>query len=1647
MEGKTTEEEKRAESSDEEMEHEYEQEVDYEAIRRAMLTSTIVLDTDSKLYHFLHKTKILEIAAINILCHGQRFIHLVKNKMGFWRKRKCHLILSSDMQYLDYSAIKGENVGMKMRIPTTNIVNIASGPMYNVPNRPNEFKDAKTFSLIILKDPGLIQTHPKTSIMHFTPDINCVQIGEVVEFTEQSKEGEISKDGIVVEYNLENPSVVLVGVLNNSTEVISVVGETLNRNGELNTVVQEKLTRACVWDWYIGLLKVKQLLADFESFLSGLSITEEKRQAVDQALSIRKTRKAWHNKVLTYGNVFLRAFVGPKFKETKIIPQCYLRCSTNLKQILYVSKTMILNNSPNIMLKDESDHSLEQISAQLRLIMAFQDRKGRPKTGGWSLSKFNTEDALQSPSHRQRLSSQASTPQSKVAATPHSKNVSSPALKVMSSPETGSSAAFKPTSPKVEPKRKGTAETLALMAAGSDMYHENLVRQMVAGANAARARKRRFSTRRDPKDSMSPFSSRTSRTSSRLSSRQSSAKNSMSPTKKNWLRRTSRTLGSRSRGNLTKGGYRKIKVLEVKDLAEILTGTSCPAFRGCLYSIGLRFKGKKKDTIISFECRSKLERDRWHRQFRYLKEVRGGVTMPVNVRAGFRMQGDLKWQGSFEEHFEFLCPSYHKMLLEVGNRCKKCVCKICDLKADRNTVFFHVCPKCDYAMCTKCAKNASKIGEGGFSEVHLAINKNMVDKPPCVIKIFKNMMGHSTLKKMVMETNVLFSLQAHPNIVKYQGYGGPNENGQLWMVMEFCDGGSVLDLRKGMKTLMAESHIAYIIHCVLRALAFLHEKKIAHKDIKAANILLTKTGFVKLSDFGISEQVKQNNEVLEFAGSPLWMPPEAYMGEKVDEKGDIWSLGITAIELAEGQAPFFGQPIHTLAQSVVNKSAPKLRSKSALDKPKRNDDPKEWSKEFKSFLAQCFEKDPKMRPSAARLLEHKFMDEEQFKLTTFCDRIMNVMQDAGIFEINNGVNNMPGVGDRFFEEKHVPALICRKSLLYLIKNKNYKEVIQKDDLDSKADKVDNASIRKRLYGKGSMLEKETNPGTKARKKKTLAAYNKNADITKWDFMQTMQKEFTRQRRATQSSRGKTRTLAIPKFELDEDLTKTREEKKDTIKIPSFELEEDLTKTKDSTMKIPMIRISEDLTKTKTSPGLPIPLMNLTEDLTKTQQNVVEVVKTNETMKTESTEKDGKKHISLYSPRFLPAMQHNNGETFRITKNKNDARTYKSKNVHIDEKGQFYARGASSENRKSELGPLYMREDLVHIRHLGRGASGFVVKSLHLPSRKFVALKHMSIDNSKMRHQLDKELTAFVKVQHPQVVTLNGAYLEGERIVICLEYMDLGSLDTVVSRRKTIPEKMIGQMAKQALEGLKYIHKKKFIHRDIKPDNFLVSSRGEVKVADFGLMRQLRDGETGAYTKTGTVYYLSPERIAGAKFTHTADIWAVGITLIYCATGELPVPRDFWNLVDFLTNRPSPSLDRKKFSKDFCDFIDLCMIKDPTKRADAGQLLKHPFMKTIASKEQLSEYLGVEDKKSLNYRARHEATLLVREVWYNRDKRHRAIFQGSQDMANLAEQLRTEPEYLKSVVAKGIAYAETTPNGARVYEFWKPSRKSLSLSTN
>uniref|UniRef100_A0A096M6U2 non-specific serine/threonine protein kinase n=1 Tax=Poecilia formosa TaxID=48698 RepID=A0A096M6U2_POEFO len=224
------------------------------------------------------------------------------------------------------------------------------------------------------------------------------------------------------------------------------------------------------------------------------------------------------------------------------------------------------------------------------------------------------------------------------------------------------------------------------------------------------------------------------------------------------------------------------------------------------------------------------------------------------------------------------------------------------------------------------------------------------------------------------EINMLKKYSHHRNIATYYGAfvkkSPPGHDDQLWLVMEFCGAGSVTDLVKNTKgSSLKEDWIAYICREILRGLSHLHAHKVIHRDIKGQNVLLTENAEVKLVDFGVSAQLDRTvGRRNTFIGTPYWMAPEVIACDEnpdstYDFRSDIWSLGITAIEMAEGAPPLCDMHPMRALFLIPRNPPPKLKSKK-------------WSKKFIDFIEGCLVKTYHSRPSTEQLLKHSFIRDQ-----------------------------------------------------------------------------------------------------------------------------------------------------------------------------------------------------------------------------------------------------------------------------------------------------------------------------------------------------------------------------------------------------------------------------------------------------------------------------------------------------------------------------------------------------------------------------------------------------------------------------------------------------------------------------------------------
>ena len=268
------------------------------------------------------------------------------------------------------------------------------------------------------------------------------------------------------------------------------------------------------------------------------------------------------------------------------------------------------------------------------------------------------------------------------------------------------------------------------------------------------------------------------------------------------------------------------------------------------------------------------------------------------------------------------------------------------------------------------------IGSGAFGHVYKAMhNQSKKIYAIKIVQYFKDDIDYINnnnhidninfcYKTVQQETSLMRLVNSSNYILKYYGSYFSRKTNTLWLIIEYCSYGSTIDLMLAMDRNYTEIELATIIKMILNGLILIHEKNLIHRDIKGANILLSEEGFAKLGDFGVGVELKEKYRTSK-KGSPYWMSPQVIKQEKYDYKTDIWSLGITCIELLQGDPPY-----STLSPEEVMK---KIGNKMFKFEDFFGGEKSKYSKEFQNFLSRCLNVNPKKRANAKELIKHPFI--------------------------------------------------------------------------------------------------------------------------------------------------------------------------------------------------------------------------------------------------------------------------------------------------------------------------------------------------------------------------------------------------------------------------------------------------------------------------------------------------------------------------------------------------------------------------------------------------------------------------------------------------------------------------------------------------
>ena len=268
------------------------------------------------------------------------------------------------------------------------------------------------------------------------------------------------------------------------------------------------------------------------------------------------------------------------------------------------------------------------------------------------------------------------------------------------------------------------------------------------------------------------------------------------------------------------------------------------------------------------------------------------------------------------------------------------------------------------------------IGQGNYGRVYKVLHKKTGKIYAAKIA---NIITHNEIESFKKEINVLKQCNTKYIVHYYNSY---IKNYQIWVILEYCDGGSLLELIKILQKPLNEEQIASLIYMILLGLNYLHENKKIHRDVKTGNILLTREGIAKLGDFGVSTQLMHSfSKKISKIGTPFYMSPEVILQNKYNYKCDIWSLGITAIEMAEGEPPFSKIKPYLVLKKIITQPPKGLKNKD------------KWSDDFNDFIEKCLIYDPNERPSAKDLLKHSFIVKNNKGNKLISELINNCLDD------------------------------------------------------------------------------------------------------------------------------------------------------------------------------------------------------------------------------------------------------------------------------------------------------------------------------------------------------------------------------------------------------------------------------------------------------------------------------------------------------------------------------------------------------------------------------------------------------------------------------------------------------------------------------
>jgi len=256
------------------------------------------------------------------------------------------------------------------------------------------------------------------------------------------------------------------------------------------------------------------------------------------------------------------------------------------------------------------------------------------------------------------------------------------------------------------------------------------------------------------------------------------------------------------------------------------------------------------------------------------------------------------------------------------------------------------------------------------------------------------------------------------------------------------------------------------------------------------------------------------------------------------------------------------------------------------------------------------------------------------------------------------------------------------------------------------------------------------------------------------------------------------------------------------------------------------------------------------------------------------------------------------------------------------------------------------QSYVVLEHVGEGSFGKVFRGRRKYTGQFVALKFVSKAGKSLQEldALRQEIAILRQLDHPNVILLLDYFETPRDIVVVTEFAPHGELLNILKDDQFLSEESVRSIAVQLSSALYYLHERRIMHRDMKPQNVLVSSNGIIKLADFGFAKTLSASSVLLTSIKGTPLYMAPEIYQDRRYDPSADLWGLGVMLFELATGIPPFYAPSLQALRKLILATEPIIYPSSMSKELASFLSLLLVKNPSKRAGWEEILAHPYIK-------------------------------------------------------------------------------------------------------